>query len=288
MTKKKNIVWLASYPKSGNTWFRAFLTALFSENKEVNINNLFVNHYFGNSTLFEYATAGFNASEMHISEVDNLKSEMIEYLSSQSEELIYVKIHEKYSYLSNDSPIISDDFTHKVIYLVRNPLDVAVSYAHHDNLPLSLIIKRMNKNFILGKHKNPEFFNIFEQLGSWSEHVSSWLDNQFVEVEVIRYEDMHTKSLETFRKAIQFIGLSYSPSEIEKAIKSSNFENLQKQELKNHFKEKNPNSTNFFRKGKIGSWKEKLSEAQANIIISNHKKVMHRLNYLTKEGCLIF
>jgi hypothetical protein len=289
LVNNQNIVWLASYPKSGNTWFRAFLTALLSKGNQININNLVNDYSHADARLFEHATEQ-NASELHLEEIDDLKPDVIEYFANQTQNDFYIKIHEKLRYLPNNKLIIPIHKTKTVIYIIRNPLDVCVSYAHHDNTSIDSIIKRMNNsNFTLAKVKNFEFFNIPEVLGTWSEHALSWCEpSNNLNIEVIRYEDLHLKTVETFTRAVKAIGYDYSSLEIKNAIEQSSFDKLKQQELNSAFKEKNPASTSFFRQGKIGSWREKLNKKQINIIINNHYKVMRSFGYLTQTGHPVF
>ncbi len=277
--KDKNLVWLASYPKSGNTWFRAFLTSLVTGNQELKINQLAFNDNLADNHFFEFAT-GLDISEMSQAEIDDLKPEVMKYLALTSSSFTAAKIHEKFRLLSNEKPLIPILESLVVIYIIRNPLDVAVSYAHHDQLSIDRVIERMNEDYTLASLGNREFFNIPETLGTWSEHVVSWVSNGHIPVHVVRYEDMKREALNTFTKAVEAMGLKYSEEKISAAIKNSSFERLQAQEKESFFKEKTAVSNSFFRSGKIGDWKTKLNDNQVEKIIRDHKKVMIHYNYL--------
>jgi hypothetical protein len=99
----------------------------------------------------------------------------------------------------------------------------------------------------------------------------------------MRYEDMLLNSLSTFMQAVRFSGLEHTEEEVEKAIRFSSFEELKKQEKEKGFREKSPNTTCFFRKGQIGSWKEVLSDQQIEKIIDDHRQVMVRFGYLDEN-----
>jgi hypothetical protein len=99
---------------------------------------------------------------------------------------------------------------------------------------------------------------------------------------------MKQKPVETFEKAVQFSGLKYGREEILKALELSSFEELQRQEKENGFKEKGPSSDMFFRKGEVGSWREELTEKQAGQIIHDHREVMRRFGYLGPNDEAIF
>jgi len=290
LVDKKNIVWLASYPKSGNTWFRAFLTALLSTDNTVAINQLRLDYNFANSSFFE-RIADINPSELLGTEIDEFKPAVVEYLSQQNQESdqLFVKIHEYFRLKKNGQAIIPTSCTLTALYFIRNPLDIVVSYAHHDTCSFDKVIDRMSKNYTLGLIKtDPEFFNIPEQLGSWSQHIQSWGNNGKIPVEVIRYEDMHLHPLETFSKAVRAIGLTETKEKITAAITASSFDALKAQENNTPFQERTPESSSFFRQGKIGSWRAQLSSKQIQKVINDHQVVMQQFGYLTTDGRLIY
>lgn len=289
MAKEKNIIWLASYPKSGNTWFRTFLSALLSDKNQVDINNLAIKHNFVNQSFFNFATQ-LNASELPQQEIDNLKPQVIRYLSSIQKELTFIKIHEQYTSSKNgSSPIIPVDCSLLALYLIRNPLDVAVSFAYHNGWSFNKIIDSMGKNLRLNERKKGTGTHLLsEELGTWSEHVNSWVKNYLVKVEVVRYEDMFHTPFKTFKNAVTVIGLDVSDEKIQQAIEASSFKNLRQQEEKAYFQEKNPKTDFFFRKGKIGSWREELNKQQINKVINDHYATMVEFGYLTPSKEIIF
>ena len=116
----------------------------------------------------------------------------------------------------------------------------------------------------------------------------SWLNAPGVDICILRYEDMKQNPLKTFEKAVKFAGLDYGRNEIQKAIELSSFEELQRQEKESGFKEKSAATEAFFRKGKIGSWREELTDAQTQQIVSDHGEVMQRYGYLAQSDEVIF
>ena len=103
---------------------------------------------------------------------------------------------------------------------------------------------------------------------------------------VVRYEDLKLQPQITFSKIVNHIGFSYTENEITKAIENSKIEKLQKMEEKDGFIEKLSSKKPFFRKGKIGSWREELTQSQANQIINDHREMMVKFNYLDLQGNL--
>jgi len=277
----RKIVWLASYPKSGNTWFRIFLSNLLNKrDTPANINELDGGPIASSRILFDEAT-GLSSSDLTTDEIENLRPEIYRYLAEQSDQLLFHKIHDAFTITSEGNPLIPESATHSVIYFIRNPLDVAVSFAHHSSLPCSKIVTQMNDNSFAFCSRTDKLHNQLNQkLLSWSNHIRSWVDQSNLPIIVIRYEDMKTKTFETFKSAITFLNLTYSEEEIERAINFSDFAIIKDQENISGFKEKAPGSNQFFRKGEIGSWKEELTPEEINSIKSQHKEIMERFGYL--------
>jgi hypothetical protein len=276
----KNIVWLASYPKSGNTWFRIFLSNLMNKADEpVNINELNGGPIASSRQLFDEAT-GLSSADLTTDEIEELRPEVYQYASDNSEQLIFQKIHDAFTYTKTGIPLVPADATKCVLYFVRNPLDVAVSFAHHSNVSFDTIIEQMNDSSYAFCSRYDKLHNQLRQrLLTWSEHITSWVDHSHLPLLTIRYEDMKNSPFETFKAAVEFTGLRYTDQEIERAIAFSDFNSIKQQEVKNGFKEKSPGSKEFFRKGIIGSWKEELNNAQIEKIKTEHETVMKRFGY---------
>jgi len=286
----KNIIWLASYPKSGNTWFRVFLTNLMTEsNKPAYINNLKKTTIASNRYVFDSLT-GIESSDLTFEEIDKIRPFVYKKLSDENESITFMKVHDAYTTINNETtPLFPNDASYGVIYFLRNPLDVAVSYSHHSGRDCDQVIEWMNdmNHSFNGKSKILQN-QLRQKLLTWSQHPISWIDNKNIPVCVLRYEDMLKNPIETFTRAVLFTGLKYNLGEIERAINLSSFERLQKQEKEKGFKEKNQHSDSFFRKGKIGSWKEELNEKQVKNIIMNHRQTMIRFKYLNEKNELLF
>jgi len=279
LEKKGQIVWLASFPKSGNTWFRCFLSALIDG--EVNINKLKTDGIFSSRHLLD-TTFDIDGRLLDEKEVKNRMPKVIRFYAERMHKLLFCKIHDAYSYNSKKQPIIPEDVTHKVIYLVRNPLDVVASYANHSNCTKDHAIKMMNKkNGYLARQKNG--FNINNQLPQlmfdWSGHVNSWHNQDKIDVLTIRYEDMKHDGLATFSKVIAGLELEVPEADIVKAIELTKFEKLKKAESEKGFKEKSIKSPSFFRKGKTGGYKEELNAEQIEKIVTAHGATMQKFGY---------
>lgn len=275
------IIWLASYPKSGNTWFRVFLANLLSEKEgPADINKLGGGPIASARSVLDNA-AGIESSNLFLDEVDDLRPAFYEKISGEAEETVFMKTHDAYTYLPDGRPLLSEKATKGAVYLIRNPLDIAPSFANHSACGLDKIIKDMNdeKNTFCATPRNlPN--QLRQKLLSWSGHVLSWVEAPGIKIHVVRYEDMKQHPLETFYGAVKFAGFEHTEKEVEKTLTRCSFEYLKKQEEEAGFREKSARCASFFRKGEVGSWRESLNEEQVMSIIKKHSNVMRRFGYL--------
>ena len=281
----KGIIWIASYPKSGNTWFRVFLTNLLRDGSEpADINSLERTPIAGARGLFDDLT-GLGAADLLPEEVERLRPRVYQLAAEEAPERLFMKIHDACTYTSEGLPLVSGEGVLGSVYIVRNPLDVAVSNAHHNGTDIDTAITRMaDESHVLANEGKKLRDQLPQKLLSWSSHVKSWIDAAGLPVCVIRYEDMLSQPLETFCRAARFCGLPDDPARIEKAIRFSSFETLKDQENKTRFTETPSGVAGFFRKGKSGSWRESLTPEQIRRIISDHGEIMQRLGYLAGNG----
>lgn len=283
----KNLVWLASYPKSGNTWFRVFLQNLLDEKNQIaNINDLEFPIVSSRDILDEYS--GIASSDLTEEETESLRPEVYKTFNDELESLYFLKVHDAYIFTKEGKPVFLSEITHATIHIVRNPLDVAVSYAHHSDRKIEAMIKIMGKeNHTYSESTRKTWQQIRQRLFSWSGHYYSWKNAKSMNIILVRYEDMVNNIFDTFSKIVKHIGLDVTDEKIKQSIQHSSFEELQKQEKERGFMERSPSSSNFFRKGKIGSWREEMTKEQAKKIIEQHKDAMIELNYLTATGELL-
>jgi hypothetical protein len=283
-----NIVWLASYPKSGNTWLRVFLSNLVSgDANPVHINRI-LGKAAGDRAVFDNLT-GIDSGNLFPAEVDAIRPDWYSYISRHAGDICWMKVHDAYQYLPDQQPIFPQEATRCTIYLVRNPLDVAPSFSRHMNMSLEQIIEGLNDE---GHTINAEKENITGQLrqklSSWSENVLSWVNAPAgMKVHVMRYEDMKNSPYETFSAAVSAIGLQKSEAEIRRALEFSSFATLKEMELQAGFREKPGHSNSFFHEGKVGGGRNRLSREQVARIVANHKEVMQLFGYLDQQGNVV-
>ena len=277
------IVWLASYPKSGNTWLRAFLANFKRDGDEpININALGVGAGASDRGLFDSAL-GVESSDMTEEEIECCRPDAYRYLAAQSAETLYLKIHDAYTLTSRGDPLIPADVTSGAIYVTRDPLDVAVSFAHHYSKTLEEAVERIARDTLTVSASTGRLrTQLRQRLLSWSRHVLSWLDQSAIPVHVMRYEDMSLQPIETFTAAVRFLGWAEDVDRVRRAVEFSSFEVLRQQEYSHGFKER-LHGPLFFRQGRPGAWREALTREQVARVIGDHGPVMRRLGYLSES-----
>jgi hypothetical protein len=279
---KSGIVWIASYPKSGNTWTRAFLhnlTKLMSgEADEQDINEMV---RFSTWELDKRRYTGILGFEpdnaVHRREIAATRHAVHQQIADEVEGLIFIKTH-NCLVLDRGHSTINFAVTAGAIYVVRNPLDVAISYAHHSGRSIDDTIAVLGTPD--GESEGKER-GIYEVLGSWSQHVASWTRKRHPALYVMRYEDMLADPQRVFGGLARHLLLQPTQSELREAIARSSFERLAAQETEKGFRERPPHADqNFFREGRSGQWKEVLTPAQIERIVADHADVMRQFGYL--------
>jgi aryl sulfotransferase len=277
------IWWLASYPKSGNTWCRAFLVNLLADQDQpANINRLRTGSIAGARVWLD-DVLGFDTADLTPDEIDALRPEV--YRWSEDGGPPYHKIHDAYTVDAHGQPLVPLERTLGAVYIVRNPLDVVASFAVHMGSTIDEAIEHMgDPTFSLGRKPGGLFHQTRQQLLSWSGHVASWMDAPGLVREVVRYEDMMSDPETTFTKVAAFLDLPTDASRIDKAIAFASFEELSSQEVAHGFGEVSAIAERFFRRGVAGGWRDELTQAQAERVVQDHGAVMRRLGYLDASG----
>lgn len=202
---------------------------------------------------------------------------------------MFLKSHDAFTYLPNGEPLLSRRASAGAIYFLRNPLDVAVSYAYHSgHEDFAVMVRDMaTHDRAISKSKIGLDWQLRQQLLDWSGHVRSWLDQTEVPVHLLRYEDMLASPLETFRGAIRFAGLDHDDTQIAAALEHCRFERLQEKERQRGFRERLVGAKVFFREGRSGSWRDKLTDELVARVLADHSDVMRRCGYLDEHESLL-
>lgn len=297
-------VWLASYPKSGNTWMRAIVTSLGVHPHLFGVNQL-------GSGAQPYAVAdavgrlGLDPRWLDRSELDQLRSALIVLAdqpggdgeadeapsgdgapSGEAGEGFAPRLRKTHECFragvagAEPFPVAA---TRAAILVVRDPRDVACSYAPFFGVSVDEAIDAMGgrtRGSQTGGKASPAQCRTAQPWGTWSEHASSWLaDDVGFDVHVVRYEDLRTDAVATLAPAFDAIGLECTTAELEAAVEAASFDRLRASEDERGFREVSPKTDRFFRRGEAGGWRDELTGAQVAAVEADHAEVMTRLGY---------
>jgi len=272
-----NICWLASYPKSGNTWLRAFLANMVADRGEpVPLRDL--SRFSDDEALPEdYTALGLRPStELTMHDIARLRPQVHARIAARHPATVFVKTHNMAgSY--DGHPLHNLDVTVAAIYVVRNPLDVVLSVRDHFGVGLDEAIASMASE---DAGTANDALHVSQVLGSWSRHVSSWADQAWPRLLVVRYEDLLERPAKTFGKVAKLLNLPVDRGRMDRAIKFSGFATLAEMERRDGFVEASGKGGRFFRKGRSNQWREELSRDQVASIVSSHREQMARFKYL--------
>ena len=274
-----SIVWLASYPKSGNTWVRAFLQNYISDShKAADINAL--DEYFADeSKPYWYSRHTDRPLEdLALADICQMRETVHLDIADSRQGTVIVKTHN----LLGDCdgyPLHNMSVTAGAVYVVRNPLDVVLSISDHFGVSIDEAIGFMNED---GTATPSDEANVASVLSSWSNHVRTWTHDQGDNLRVVRYEDLLTKPAKAFATIASFLGLGKDPARLKRAIRHSSFDALRKQEKQSGFVERSPNSRRFFRAGRQNQWRTLLTRQQVETVVEVNREQMRRFKYLPK------
>jgi Sulfotransferase domain len=278
-----DIVWLASYPKSGNTWMRAFLFNLFfNARKPMDINQIGGGDLITSESLLRWYEPldPRPASTWTPEEVAAMRPRAQQAIADSVKGTIFCKTHATLTVVRNQ-PTINMAVTSGALIVVRNPLDIVLSLADFFGKPVDETIAIMaTENFELPGDN----VGVVETLGSWSQNVKSWTARPSPQLHVVRYEDLLDAPEKTFAGIVKFLGVQPTEERLETAIDNSSFKVLSAQEQKHGFAERSAHQRRFFRTGKAGGWREGLSTQQVDRIVAAHGEQMARFGYLPDAG----
>lgn len=283
--RSRGILWIASYPKSGNTWTRALLNNLLKivqgedDGAAHDINRISEFTLWDVSIRPYERLIGKPIAEITHAEIAAARPRVQEEIAEQTDGLAIIKTHHALV-LDHGTPTINFAVTSGAVYVVRNPLDVAVSFAAHLGSDLDRAILHMATP---GLETATNAKSVYEVYGSWSRHVESWTRKPHRAVHVLRYEDMLASPVAAFRGLADHLLLNASRAQLDLAIARSSFEELRRQEDTHGYREKPETAARFFRAGIAGQWREALSESQVRSIVRSHHQQMARFGYLTEE-----
>ncbi|RKF14720.1 sulfotransferase [Roseovarius spongiae] len=274
---KPSIIWLASYPKSGNTWARIFLANyLANPDAPLPINQA---HRFcmGDTVAAMYRKVA--GRPIDLNDVDltlTLRPRVLRAIVANNADVNFVKTHNIRS-AARGVPLIPDQFTRSAVYILRNPLDMVLSYARHYGMTPETAVSHIAN---VDNANAADESSVAQFLGTWSEHVESWTSPSPYPVLVLRYEDLLADPETHFGKLLKHIGVPVDAARLKKAIEFASFKELSKQEAQGGFVEKSKQSERFFAKGASGQWESDLAPDLVARVKRAHRKVMKKHGYL--------
>jgi hypothetical protein len=289
-------VWLASYPKSGNTWMRMLIGALaVPEGGEVDINELperggiasgrpaFDFHTLVDSSLLTYDEIDRLRPAVYAAQAAGLHDEddAAEALEAGAKTR-FVKTHDAYTRLPDGAPLLGGrQGSDGAVLIVRDPRDVAPSLANHSAVGLDEAIARMGDRAGAMCAQPDRLANqLRQQLLGWSGFADSWLAQTDLPTVVLRYEDMQSDPAAALRRVMDFAGDPRPAEALARAAALTDFDRLQRQEAESGFREAPTRAKRgFFRRGQAGAWKDELTLDQAARIEAAHGAMMQRLGY---------
>ena len=279
------IIWLASYPKSGNTWVRSFLSAYYySEDGKFDFELLKKIKQFPSRDFFD----------KKLKSVDEAAKNWLvaQKKIKENGQFCFLKTHNVYGSYKGNS-FTSSEFTAGFIYIVRDPRNVLTSLMNHyslneeDSLEM---LKSVYRN-LRDENDNDNYSN-YSFISSWANNYKSWKQSNNLESLFIKYESLENDQLSTFRKIINFTNKILNKNEkintkkLENAIETTNFDVLKKKEEKEGFDEaiysfKEGKTKSFFNLGNKNNYKELLKKETTKSIEENFQTEMKELGYIS-------
>ena len=278
---KPRLVLLASYPKSGNTWLRLVLNNMLrNDDQPVSINDMYISRYSDRRWLFDYY-APWPGSDLSDEEIDNLWPDVYRQFNADGDQPELLKCHSSALTNRKGELLFPPEVTKVVLHLVRHPFDVAVSLANHFGWTVEEAVEKMTSLAIIKKEPESGLSpRLHQHWGNWLQHYTSWrYAARTHHVITMRYEDLLANPYAHFLTLTRSAVVNFDEQALVKALEGTRFESLQKQEIENGFRERLPQSKQFFRAGRSGTWQGFLSDTMRQKLIMSFEDAMNHLGY---------
>jgi hypothetical protein len=223
---------------------------------------------------------GLPSSELTPDEIDRLRPRVDRHVDAGFDRPQFRKIHDALFVGYRGGPVVALDATRGAIYLVRDPRDVAVSWMHHAELAAARAVEQLADPAMAYAATPSGFHPQFRQrVGTWSDHVKSWLDQDLFDLLLVRYEDLQADAARELARIARFAGLEAPREAVARAVEAASFERLRGMEHEHGFFERPGRDQPFFRRGLSGAWRDELAPELARRIEEDHAEVMARLGY---------
>ena len=283
----RQITWIASYPKSGNTWLRLFLEA-FLRGGEVDINNLLCSVADDTSTRYQVGDGSdcrtFPVDIQHLARPMSLLRlvRVFDAGKPHPDMPLFVKTHTA-NMVANGVTMLPEQLTKCTVHIVRDPRDVAVSFSKHLGIEIDKVIDYMSD-----KHRTlnneTHMAKVHDWISSWRFHTNSYTSSDMVRVRTFRYEDMMYDPLNTFSQILDHVGLDHTPDRVKQALDAVDINKMREKEKTEGFKEASPkNKAGFFGAGG-STWNNVLTPSQAHRIEKMAGPFMKKFGYSQRRA----
>ena len=275
------IIWLASYPKSGNTWLRLFLEYLLFNEEILNINNIKISQ-FPQKHHFEGLVNNFNSLEEVTKQYINAQIKI-----NLDGKIKFFKTHSAYWKAYNTS-FTNEENTQGVIHIVRDPRNIITSVINHFSKEnYSEAFKFMNNSGQIIWDERNENQKLNTIISSWKNHYNSWKKFKKNNL-LVHYEKLLSDPIFEFNKICNFLNkiakFNFEKDRILKAVEKCNFNNLQNIENESGFVEApidlDGSKKKFFYLGPQNDWKKILDKKTLKYIENSFEIEMKELGYL--------
>ncbi|WP_263788992.1 sulfotransferase domain-containing protein [Salinibacter grassmerensis] len=282
---------VASYPKSGNTWIRLVAAAYhlsdeelleFMESHDASA-DIPVALRYTDAERYQYqAVSPFPLSEMNFSQEVRLRPAAMlvlrrEAYMTSTRRPVPIKSHHIHAEIDGID-LWNSVWTDRVVNPVRDPREVCCSFAAHRGMNYEETADLMaDSKARMGEERE----RVHSLISSWSTHVRSWLSADDTPVHSVQYEDLAANPVDEFYNILEFMEApDLTRDRVKEAVEQTRFDRMQELESEHGFPEKTADQEQFFRSGKTSGWEEELPSDVARKIEDDHGEMMEHLGYL--------
>ncbi len=284
------INWLTSYPKSGNTWVRTFLSA-YVQDAEPDINDLVATY---TDQDIPAHSPGFG---LKLADISDQHRPMVRPMALLRTAYTFAGRDPEFKVKGKGWPLIlkshaaninaggirlvPPEITDKTVYIVRDPRDVVMSFAKHYGKDVKGAIDAIT-------HSKVALFDVdfpnkpHSYATNWRTNVFSYASAKSLDVTIVKYEQLKEDPVKYFTHILKWYGIPVIKARVKRAVKNCELSKLQKQEKEHGFQETSKHAKKFFGKGLTGGWKGKLSKKQQQKIEDSCHDMMVEFGYLEK------
>ena len=272
MPDESLITWIASFPRSGNTWLRALITA-YANDGEVEINSIM--QTADKEPMYYHGIANAPINTWRMSDQAMIKPAAMKRMLEHAGDNVLIKTHDcnrEIAGVEQIPPFLS----RTAIYMVRDPREVALSFMNHYNFDtMDAALDLMLDDGALTRFPDK---GLFIPQGSWQANTASWLDQKPYPVHLLRYEDLLAQPFKEFGKIIRILKMDFNAKLVKRSIEACQFDKFKKAEQETGFRESVGQT--FFYKGQVNRWEKELEKVHQDRIVKACHTQMKAFNYL--------